>query len=91
MCISLHVTFLTCVLHYASLILSCLLFIQFLEICTFVLHFWLLFYLSEGLIFIPPINLVFARADAGVGGTTGVEIQERVRTIIVSDIFQPYT
>ena len=32
------------------------------------LHFWLLFYLSEGLIFIPPNNLVFARANAGVGG-----------------------
>ena len=32
------------------------------------LHFWLLFYLSEGLIFIPPNNLAFARANAGVGG-----------------------
>ena len=30
--------------------------------------FWLLFYLSEGLIFIPPNNLAFARANAGVGG-----------------------
>ena len=32
------------------------------------LHIWLLFYLSEGLIFIPPNNLAFARANAGVGG-----------------------
>ena len=32
------------------------------------LHFWLLFFLSEGLIFIPPNNLAFARANAGVGG-----------------------
>ena len=32
------------------------------------LHFWLLFYLSEGLIFIPPNNLAFARANAGVSG-----------------------
>ena len=32
------------------------------------LHFWLLFYLSEGLIFIPPNNLAFARANVGVGG-----------------------
>ena len=31
------------------------------------LHFWLLFYLSEGLIFIPPNNLAFA----GVGGRGG--------------------
>ena len=31
------------------------------------LHFWLLFYLSEGLIFIPPNNSAFARANAGVG------------------------
>ena len=35
------------------------------------LHFWLLFYLSEGLIFIPPHNLAFARANAGVGGRGG--------------------
>ena len=34
----------------------------------FVLHFWLLFSLSEGLIFIPPNNLAFARANAGVSG-----------------------
>ena len=33
--------------------------------------FLLLFYLSEGLIFILPDNLVFARANVGVGGTTG--------------------
>ena len=32
------------------------------------LHFWLLFYLSEGVIFIPPNDLAFARANAGVGG-----------------------
>ena len=32
------------------------------------LHFWLLFYLSEGLIFIPPNNLAFVRANVGVGG-----------------------
>ena len=32
------------------------------------LHFWLLFYLSEGLIFIPPNNLAFERAYAGVDG-----------------------
>ena len=37
------------------------------------LHFWLLFYLSEGLIFIPPNNLAFARANAGVGGPRGRE------------------
>ena len=35
------------------------------------LHFWLLFYLSEGLIFIPPNNLAFAQANAGVGGWGG--------------------
>ena len=32
------------------------------------LHFWLLFYLSEGLIFFPRNNLAFAQASAGVGG-----------------------
>ena len=32
------------------------------------LHCWLLFYLSEVLIFIPPNNLAFVRANAGVGG-----------------------
>ena len=41
---------------------------MFLGISRFVLHFWLLFYLSEGLIFIPPTNLAFARANVGVGG-----------------------
>ena len=60
------VTFLTCVLHNTKEILCCLLFVQFLGIRTFVLHFWLLFYLSEGLIFIPPNNLVFAQANAGM-------------------------
>ena len=35
------------------------------------LHFLLLFYLSDGLIFIPPNNLAFARANAGVGGPRG--------------------
>ena len=35
------------------------------------LHFWLLFYLSEGLIFILPNNLACARANAGVGGPRG--------------------
>ena len=37
------------------------------------LHFWLLFYLSEGLIFIPPNNLAFARENVGwvVGGVGG--------------------
>ena len=40
----------------------------FVKCLGIVLHFWLLFYLSEGLIFIPPNNLAFARANAGVGG-----------------------
>ena len=35
------------------------------------LRFWLLFYLSEGLIFILPNNLAFVRANAGVGGPRG--------------------
>ena len=51
-----------------GLILYCVLFVKCLGISRFVLHFWLLFYLSEGLILILPNNLAFARANAGVGG-----------------------
>ena len=45
------------------------------------LHFWLLFYLSEGLIFIPPNNLAFARAKAGVRGR-GVGGPQGKRTLL---------
>ena len=45
-----------------------MLFVKCPGISRFVLHFWLLFYLSEDLIFIPPNNLALARANAGVGG-----------------------
>ena len=45
-----------------------MLFVKCVGISRYVQHFWLLFYLSEGLIFIPPNNLAFARANAGVGG-----------------------
>ena len=45
-----------------------MLFVKCVGISGYVQHFWLLFYLSEGLIFIPPNNLAFARANAGVGG-----------------------
>ena len=63
------------------LILCCVLFVKRLGISRFVLHFWLLFYLFEGLIFIPPNNLAFARAKVGVRGR-GVGGPQGKRTLL---------